>query len=391
MTRSARWYVLVIVCTPGFFGYIGLNKGQCLYLGIVFLYSFSVILSDWKKCRIMFSSKIESFLVLFLFLSLIYATSALLNFRRNDYSGGDIIEILRPSIYFMSLISSVLILQKSIQENGSQVVLEYFEKTVFVISVLEFIKFLPPAFSFFKLYTVFPFGSINYIRLSGTTGFAYSWAWICIICLFLTVSKTRRIKFKFFWYSIVVFMTGSRTGILALPFCWFLIFIHFKKTRLPLIFCISFIILVIVFLYFINVEIVVTSVDYIIRLVKVILLGEGKDGSFNTRNRQKMIAMEYFNSSPLFGVASNKAEHIIIENFYFHHLQNWGLIGLVFYILILLSFYILGNNKNRSVIFAILSISFIICFSTPLFDQIRIFSILYLLFASFLIKKETAP
>ncbi len=382
MTRSARWYVLLILCCPGFFGYLGLNKGQLLYLAVIFLYSVFVVLLDWKRLLVRFSKKVVFFYLLFILLSLVYLASSIFNFGRNNYSGGDIIEILRPSIYFFSYAFSILILQKIIAQNGTQTILDYFEKTVFLISLVEFVKFLRPAFAFFKLYTVFPFGSINYIRLSGTTGFAYSWAWICIICLFLSVEKKRRIGFKFFWYSIVIFMTGSRTGMLALAVCYFLIFVYFRKTRLPLLFCVAFIVLSIFVLYMLNVQIVVTSVDYVIRLVNVMLFGEGRDGSFNTRNRQRIIALEYFNSSPLLGVASNKAEHIVIENFYFHHLQNWGILGLSLYVVILLFFWILADAKNRRIIFALLSVSFIICFSTPLFDQIRVFNILYLIFAS---------
>lgn len=386
-SKTAKLYILLSVLTPSFFGYLGLNKGQMLYLIIMFFFSFSCLLLNFKHYK---NTKINRnhvfFISAFIVLFIEYAFSAIINFRSNNYVAGDIIEIFRPIIYCIFYIFSIFIVNDIVLEIGTIRTLKYFENIIFYTSFIEWFKFIKPFYPFFKLYTIFPYGSINFVRFSGLTGFAYNYAWILCICLVINMTFCKKINFRFIYYSFLIFMTGSRTGFLALLIMYFLIFIKFRKIRLFLLFSLIFIAVLIFILYLLKVEFIVTSVDYIIRLIFAVL-GKSADGSFVTRMAQNNIAMDGFDKSPLLGIASNKTENIVIENFYFHHLRNWGLLGLSIYIVILVAYCILSSKKNSLLIKFILITGFVICFSSPVFDQVRNFNIFYLLMGVLMAKE----
>jgi asparagine N-glycosylation enzyme membrane subunit Stt3 len=88
--------------------------------------------------------------------------------------------------------------------------------------------------------------------------------------------------------------------------------------------------------------------------------------------------LERFFESPLYGSASNKLSDMQIENFYFHHLAVWGFLGLAIYLFILFSIYFNIPQKPGRRIYSLLILSsFILCFSSPIFDQVRLFNIFY--------------
>lgn len=386
-SKTAKFYILLSVLTPSFFGYLGLNKGQMLYLIIMFFFTFSSLLFNFKYYKNIKINKVHVFFICaFIILFIEYAVSSIINFSANNYVDGDIIEIFRPIIYCTFYVFSVFIINDLVSEIGALKTLKYFENIIFYTSFIEWFKFIKLLYPFFKLYTIFPFGSINFIRFSGLTGFAYNYAWILCICLAINMISSKKINFRFIYYSFLIFMTGSRTGFLALLITYLLIFVNFKRTRFFLLLSLFFISALIFILYFLGVEFIKTSVDYIIRLI-LAMLGKSSDGSFVTRMAQNNIAMEGFNESPLVGIASNKAENMVIENFYFHHLRNWGLLGLCTYILILIAYFILAAKRNSLLIKFILIAGFIICFSSPVFDQVRNFNIFYLLMSVLMSKK----
>lgn len=309
-----------------------------------------------------------------------------MNFSDNNVMVGDIMEILRPIIYFLSFLLPVMIFQPYVRKYGLYYYTDFFEKIVFFSSFIEFFKYLDPLKQFFYLYTPFEFGSINYIRLSGFTGFAYAYAWILLICIILNAFKTNgRVSFRFLYYSLILIGTGSRTGIFALFLLYFLLFLLLKRMRLRLFFLVIFILLSVLLLYKLEIPVFVTGVDYAVRLVQT-FLGNAGDGSLQSRQAQMNKALIRFYESPLFGTASNKTNNVPIENFYFHHLGTWGFLGLVLYLLWLSCFRIYLVTKEKKQIFAfIIGISFVICFSSPIFDQVRIFNIFYAIIALLLI------
>jgi hypothetical protein len=137
-----------------------------------------------------------------------------------------------------------------------------------------------------------------------------------------------------------------------------------------------------------KISVVVTSLDYIIQLVKA-LTGDGGDGSLGTRIFQANTALSRFRENPLYGTASNKFDNITIENFYFHHLRSWGIFGLILYMLWIFLFgaYIVSRHKKR-IFFLVIAASFVLCFSSPIFDQVRLFNIFYAVIAALIIREN---
>ena len=324
-----------------------------------------------------------------LFIYLYCAASTLLNFTSNNFGAGDFIEIFRPLIYFSSLLFSFVILSPYIRASGFRECMDYMENLVFYSSFLEFLKYFEFSRPFFYLYTPFPHDHINYIRFSGFTGFAYAYAWILMICIiYHSIKKNGRVGIRFLYYSFLVLLTGSRTGIAALAFLYFLLFVILKRIRIRMLFLAAFISFSTFILYMLQVPVLVTSVDYTMRLVKA-FMGDGGDGSLASRTLQANIALSRFYENPLYGMASNKSDNITIENLYFHHLGTWGIIGLVLYLLwiFLFGIYIVSRDKKRIFILMIAA-SFVLCFSSPIFDQVRLFNIFYAVIAALIVKEN---
>lgn len=391
--KVANIITYLVVLFPSFFGFLGLNVGQMFYLVVVLgtIIGFFVIFPKYFSITV--TKKIYTIVICFLLLVIEYSISSLINFKRNSYGMGDMIEILRPIIYLVSFLFSIYIVKGAITIDSCYTTFDIFENCVFYFSFFELLKFIPKTYVLFRFYNVFPYGSINYIRMSGMTGFAYNYAWILNICIFWNIFKTKRINLKFVYFSFLVLLTGSRTGILSLLVTYFFIFVFYKDTRRILIFAVFFIIIIISVLYFANIEFVKTSVDYIIRLV-LAFLGKGSDGSLSTRMNQNREAMQFFDSAPFFGIASNKSNNIVIENFYFHHIRNWGLVGLLLYLSLFFILILVTSPMYRKLVFIIIISGCIISFSSPVFDQVRNFNIFYLLIGtlilnpSYSIKKE---
>jgi hypothetical protein len=287
-----------------------------------------------------------------------------------------------------------MIFQPYVRKKGLYYYTDFFEKMVFFSSFIEFLKYLEPLKQFFYLYTPSKFGSINYIRLSGFTGFAYAYAWILLICIILNAFKTNgKVSFRFFYFSALVFLTGSRTGILALGMTYFFLFLAMRKIRIRLILLLVSGIAVIYTLYLAKLEVVVTSIGYIERLVLSFLNQKAMDGSLTTRLKQTSDGLARFYKSPFYGSASNKQNSRRLELFYFHHLGMWGFIGLLLYFVLLFSFIQSMAKTGRKIYWLILMMSFILCFSVVLFDQVRLFNIFYalivlLIISSYRQKKE---
>jgi hypothetical protein len=382
----AKLYLLVMFFTPTFFGYLNLSPGQLLYLAIYFFVSFVLILISGvykRRIRLNVTLAIQSFLLL----AIHYAFSTIVNFQNNNTNTRDVFEILRPIIYFMSFLLSIIILYPYVQDVGFSECFNNIENIIFYFSFFEFLKFIEPLKYFFRLYTPFDFGHINYIRFSGTTGFAYAYAWLLLICIiFQTVKKNGKISFRVFYYSLLITMTGSRTGFLGLCLLFLCLFVLYKYIRIRLALMLLLISVVIAFLYMIKIEQVVTSVDYITRLIRIFLLNEGDDGSLVARKAQIDNSIMRFLSSPLFGTGSSKLTNVRIENFYFHHLGTWGILGITFYVFLLFSFlFYIKSRLCKRIFCLILFISLFLSFSSPIIDQVRIFNIFYAIIAVLII------
>jgi hypothetical protein len=326
---------------------------------------------------------------MFLALLLHYSISTVLNVRTNDLSLGDVIEVFRPVIYLLVFFFSLIILTPYVKQCGKRQCLDFFENIIFYASFFEFLKYYEAAAPLFYFYTPFKYGTINYIRLSGFTGFAYAYAWILLICIIYNAVKSRgRIGFRLLYYSFLVLGTGSRTGIAALLFLYGCLFVLERRTR-PRLFLLAVMLSLIVFvLYSLEFEFIVTSIDYTIRLIQTFLGYGGGDGSLATRTMQMRGGLDHLSENPLYGSASNKLSDMRIENFYFHHLGTWGIMGLILYLLIIFSvFFMIPRRTERRIYGLLIASSFILCFSSPIFDQVRLFNIFYAI-AAILIVKE---
>ena len=345
MTKTLKHFIALILLCPCFIGYVGMNTGQMLYLFIYFVFGIFYFLRIKRNVPV--SSKVPIIFLSFLFLSFVYFVSAIYNLKNTSYVIGDIIELFRPIIYFSCyLISSAMFSKENIK---NEYALKYIEDVVFYFSFVEWLKFIPLFTPFFKLYTPFDFGSLNYVRMFGTNGFAYGYAWLLAIVAFLNVYRCKKIRFRFFYFSFLVLLTGSRTGFLALAVCYAFVFLYFKKVRGVFLSCLFLLCLLVYILYMLEIPAVVTSIDYTFRLINLLIFHEGADGSYLTRNRQKNIALNYFSTSPIIGVASNKANRGTIENWYFYMLQNWGIVGFVSYLVIIFLLYFYTKKKYKKI------------------------------------------
>ncbi|MDR2407455.1 MAG: O-antigen ligase family protein [Bacteroidales bacterium] len=378
----AKTYFCIIYFMPCFFGYTSLNRGQMIYLAVYFAFSlFFVVIMPFRKFI-----DITYAMLPFLMLTIHYSFSSIMNFSTNNMIIGDVIEILRPIIYFLSFLFSIMIFQPYVRKQGLYYYTGFFEKIVFFASFVEFFKYFDPLKQVFYLYTPSEFGSINYIRLSGFTGFAYSYAWILLICIILNAIKTNgRISFRFFYFSILIFLTGSRTGIFALGMTYFFLFFVLKKIRIRLVLFLISGAAVIYTLYSANLEVAVTSIGHTKKLVLSFLNKKSMDGSLVTRLSQIDDALARFYQSPVYGVASSKQDGARLELFYFHHLGVWGSVGLFLYFVLLFIFVKFMTKTEKEVYWLILMMSFILCFSLVLFDQVRLFNIFYALIALLII------
>ncbi|GAB6393522.1 MAG: O-antigen ligase family protein [Treponematales bacterium] len=379
-TSAAKLYLFVVFFTPSFIGYIGLNSGQLLYLLVYFVVSGCLAIRYIQR-RVVNANAV---LLLSLLLFLHYTASTVLNF--DVLIIRDFIEIFRPLIYYLSFLLSLMILTPFVMKHGGRKCLDYMDNLVFCFSFIEFLKFIRPMEKLFWAYLPVPFGHINYVRFSGVTGFSYSYAWLLIVCIIYNAVKTNgKISVRVFYYSFLLLLTGSRSGMATLFVVYCCLFILFKKIRIRLLALLGAAAFLVWLLYTLEVPIVVTSVDYILRLIQA-FLGKTDDGSLSTRQGQVYIALERFNESPLYGTASNKSQDKTIENFYFHHLAAWGIVGLLCYLLWLCSFRLYVSGKQEKTIFAlVILMSLVISFSTPIFDQVRIFNIFYALVAALII------
>jgi hypothetical protein len=353
-----------------------------IYLAVYFVFSLFFVATVLFRKFI----DIRYAMLPFLMLTIHYSFSSIMNFSNNDMMIGDIIEILRPLVYFLSFLFSVMIFQPYIKKRGLYYYTDFFEKIVFLSSFVEFFKYLESSKHFFYLYTPSEFGNINYIRFSGFTGFAYSYAWILLICIILNAVKTNgRVSFRFFYFSGLVFLTGSRTGIFALGMIYFFLFFMLRKIRTRLVLLLVSGIAIIYVLYLAKLKVVVTSIDYTKRLIFSFLNNKSMDGSLSARLSQANDALARFYQSPFYGVASNKQDSIRLEMFYFHHLGVWGFAGLFLYFILLLVFFEFVIKTERKIYWLILMMSFVLCFSLVLFDQVRLFNIFYTLIALLII------
>ena len=373
----AKIYIIIIYLFPSFFGYVGTHIGQLIYLSMIALFSLLLIFIYGHKENI---CNIHIAIMLFLLLTMHYCFSTIINFETNSPSLPDLFELFRPFIYIGSFICSASIISPWLKKEGKNEIFIFIENMIFICSFFELLKFIPSFYPLAKLYTVFPYGSLNYVRLSGFTGFAYLYAWVLLFALFVNVLRNHgKIGLRFFYYSMLVVLTGSRTGVAALLLSYCLMFIYIKRVRIKIFVSVIVVIISVLILYISEIELIKQSVDYSIRLIEAVM-GKASDGSLNTRIKQYSSAIYHFGQSPLFGVGSNKESNLTIENFYFHHLRNWGIIGISIFLLFILSFRCMLIGKENKILFSSLFIiSLLIGFSTPIFDQVRIFNIFYLI------------
>ena len=138
------FFIYLIILCPAFFGYFTLNKGQMIYLAVIFFCTLIFFLFDVSNLLRSFSRNHTYFILGFLLLCCEYFASSVLNIRRNSYSFGDFIEVLRPVVYLFTYLTSLVIIIPTLRKKGICFVFNIFEKAVFFFSLIEFLKFFKP-------------------------------------------------------------------------------------------------------------------------------------------------------------------------------------------------------------------------------------------------------
>lgn len=382
---SIKTLLALIVFFPSFFGYTSLSAGQLIYLAVVFIFLLGIYLLN-KTSKIY--STIHPVFIIFYLQSFLSLLTLLPNGMYGTIIYRDYFEPFRPIIY-ASFFSCPLLL------NYDKINIFFFFRKIMVLSVfLDVIKFFPVAFPLLRLYSPFDFNSMNYIRISGTFGFCYNFGFIMLLFFSFSLFDKKTVLNKIIWSTVIallILLTGSRSIIAAFLFLLLVYSIFYvkgfwRKFGYTIAFCIS-IVLIYLLLKNINIPFIDMILQYVERLVDAIL-GNADDGSLDTRQNQFEVALLYLNQNILLGVGPLKGSNEPIEMLVGYYLSSWGILGLMLYTLLIITFLKISFECSRLsnqqiAIFSkanflwILTIP-VVGMSSPITDQVRVFNIFYL-------------
>ncbi|MBD5266816.1 MAG: O-antigen ligase family protein [Bacteroides sp.] len=385
LKRHSIIIFLIILYFPTFWGYVSLGTGQLIYLvattilTLPFFYNYKV-----------YKLSLPRISVLFLLWTITYiATLVIQPVINNEIILKDFSDIIRPFIYLYFFIIGCVF---GMRFGKNSFFISALIVTALLSLVFDGIKFFEQFQTITKLYSVFEFGELNYIRYSGTFGFCYDFGFVALLIYSISIVFYAKKGLTFILGCLIMMLVGSRSVILAFGVINGLYFFLFsKKQFFKKIILIPVFVLVVVFLYVIattwEIPVASDSIRYSERLVNA-LSGTDADGSLGTRNNQLEVAIERFNKSPIFGVGPSKNDYPI-EIQLGYYISSWGIVGTVIFYFIQFNFGIVAVRgiKSRETIVKYFSTAnllwlisaLIVGMSTPITDQVRVFQLYYLI------------
>lgn len=385
LKRHTVILLIIIFYIPSFWGYMSLGTGQLVYLAFTIILTIPIVYI-YKIYRLPLP---RISVLFFLWTTLYIATLAIQPFINNEIILKDFSDVIRPLIYFYFFLIGCAL---GVRFNRNS----FFVSAVIAVTlfslVFDFIKFIEPLQPITKLYAVFEFGELNYIRYSGTFGFCYDFGFVClfIYSIFIVFYAMKPISFMI--GCIIMMLVGSRSVILAFAIINIIYFFIFSEIYfIKKILVIPILIFSVVALYMIattwEIPVASDSIRYSERLISA-LSGTEADGSLGTRNNQLDIALERFAKSPFFGVGPSKNDYPI-EIQLGYYISSWGILGTLVFCLIQINFgltaiggvnskdKIVKNFSTANLLWLISAV--IVGMSTPITDQIRVFQIYFLI------------
>ncbi len=297
----------------------------------------------------------------------------------------DLFDIFRPIIYLLIILFPLIF---NIKYNQLQKIVRF----VCFLALLEvainffiFVDFGKPIINIYRVQT----SGINYLRFSGTFGFAYTFSnfifFLLLYSIFLyKVHKTKTLRILFSLFFLCILVSGSRVGIVALIIILFVIFIVENQIK-ELLFLLCFSLFLTFFLFIFLDKIYFDKVcSYFFRLIQ---LGV-EDPSASHRFAELVLAKNILEKNLLFGEGSNKYYFnkilgLHLESLYAYYLAKWGLLGFLLYIfhlglILFLNHKVMLHYRSDPYVYAlsksffywVLSI-FIFGFSTSITDSYR--------------------
>lgn len=355
---------------------------------------------------ILSKAKITKAQLLVLIISLLFSSLFLiiLLFNMPDiFVFKDVVETIKPIIYGVIIVAGCFL---SEQYNDSKIV-----KCILVVAIISVLfsslVFFKPLFFLVDMYKGrLSSEPLHFFRFSGTMAypgpFSY-WLVLAIQAAFYAYQK-KYIKGRSFLPICTIllwgfFMTGSRGGVIVFLLMNLLyVFIYWKKKRTLLSYCIMIFLLGILLLVLRDFIKDSKSIKYIITGINNPL-----ESSFMHRVKELRYVHDAIMSGKIFGSGPNNIfiqnAFIAVETAYFYYGYKYGMIGLMFYgIIIFYAFFcfcrgVMQKKNNFAVVFFMWSL---VCLTvgalnesvTEEYKSFYVFFLLYGIFAGVLTKSR---
>ena len=384
--RNLVIYTLfVIVFFPTFWGYTSLSTGQLIYLFVSVFGTVPVFIGIKA-----YKNSLPNITSIFLLWSCTYlATLAIQPFLGREVIIKDFTDAARPVIYLYFFILGFVFGKKL---NIGNTLVNVLVVCVCASCVFDIIKFFEVFQPITKLYAVFEFGYLNYIRYSGTFGFCYDFGFVLIFIYSYSILSFKFKTLIFIGGCMIMLLVGSRSVLATFAVVNIILFFTSSIPSYKKILMIPIIILFVWLIYFVGstweIPVISDTIEYAQKLYDTIK-GVGTDASYDVRTSQKNKAFSRFVESPIFGVGPTKGESPI-EMQLGYYISSWGLIGFLIFLFIQFCFLdsaIKGMSGNRNEFLYKFSksnavwivSSFLAGMSTPITDQIRVFQIYFII------------
>lgn len=389
--QQLKTLLFITLFLPSFYGYLGLSIGQILFLFVtlgVYLY---MALAHGQRVNLRQAAPV---ILPMIVLSELYSVSiAVSGMIIDSPSLKDMFDIVRPLIYLTYFLVAMSVMNQTVD---IRTLIRFFLWCLLVCTVLDLVKFSQGAMPLMKLYTVFNYMDINYLRFSGTFCFCYNYGFILLFPLaYMMYDKGFRYRWVYIiLLSVFVFATGSRS-VIAAYFVVLTLFFLFHSMR----FSRKIVVLITAAGIFVGAYFLLKDIDhpmiratlgYVERMVNALVEADqgGGDASLAMRSNQMDYALESFARNPIVGVGPQKEGGEPIEIMLGYYLSSWGILGLGCFFYVMGTLFNLAYRTSQSADKQIASFSranmlwivsvFIVGMSTPIIDQVRVANLFYL-------------
>lgn len=324
------------------------------FINCIFLISFSKI-----------DKKALNFIITGLFFSFLFFLSFLINIPEKVIIK-DIVEIVKPLIYFMIVLSGYILKHYLTDEK--------IKKYIFVLSFISILfsslVFFPSFHNIVNMYkgkTLYEY-NVHFYRFSGFMGWPGPFSYWLVLTSLLVVNEFYEKKISFFYFlifylsiGISIVLTGARSGLIIFiisNILYMLINIKLKRNIFYLISMVFFLIICYIFISYLKDS---PAIMYLIKGFENIV-----ESSFKQRLKELELTIENFKNGFILGsgpnnvwILNNLSKVATVETAYFFYGYKFGIFGLTFYFLIIylsLKLFVKSQNLSLTKVFSIWSL-----------------------------------